>query len=334
MPYADPDLAGLQRAGREADLDVHLARGQSVYAATVESTPSAGLFAAGAALAQDFADRAAKRGLRYAFVSAEHLRRGEATPTAGVYRSAKTAAHRSSSRSASTSSLRPPRVAVCSTRCSPRPSPKRRPAALPVVAEIGPASGHASDSLLSAQQSGRGRAMAPSRDRGASRRPAAATPHPLELVRAPPCRTALHQPTSGPPSQRRGATRRAYASAAPKDDQDAATRCRPTRSSRSAPAGPGRMAIRHSPTAAGTSLPSALRRSKDDIRPDLGDRRERDALGNARDPYPSASRTAMNDRSPSASRSRRAGRRAPYSARSPSLPARPTSPSRSTSESR
>ncbi len=85
VPYADPDLVALARAGALDDLDRHFALADAFRASSLEATPSKG-----AAFARDLVPAQAlpileRRGLSYVLCSPASATADEATPTSGVY---------------------------------------------------------------------------------------------------------------------------------------------------------------------------------------------------------------------------------------------------------
>ncbi|MBE0476212.1 MAG: hypothetical protein IBX62_03830 [Coriobacteriia bacterium] len=77
VPYAEPDLAGLEAAGAQSDLQRHFARGSSEYLASLEQTPSAGVAVLGDRFTPWSLPALAERGIAYAVVSPGSLEDGD-----------------------------------------------------------------------------------------------------------------------------------------------------------------------------------------------------------------------------------------------------------------
>lgn len=73
VPYADPDLQGLDAAGMAADLERHYSRGVPTYLASLDQTPSAATILSGGAVPASAIPPIARRGIRFAVVSRDSL---------------------------------------------------------------------------------------------------------------------------------------------------------------------------------------------------------------------------------------------------------------------
>lgn len=83
--YADPDLTGLARSGRLADLQDHYARGLSATLASLDASPTPGAAFSGDLVPAAAVQQLAERGIDYFVVSPESLAAAESTPTSGPY---------------------------------------------------------------------------------------------------------------------------------------------------------------------------------------------------------------------------------------------------------
>ena len=92
VPYADPDLVGLETADGTPDLERHYDLGLSTYLASLEQTPSVGTAVFEDRLTPEALPALAARGIAYAAVSPASLSGKDASSASGAYRSGESTA--------------------------------------------------------------------------------------------------------------------------------------------------------------------------------------------------------------------------------------------------
>lgn len=91
VPFAEPDVAALDRIGAVGDLAEHYRRGSSAYLASLGATPQAGTTVLGDVVPPAALPVLAERGMRFAVLRPEGLRGADGTaPAPGVLRVAET----------------------------------------------------------------------------------------------------------------------------------------------------------------------------------------------------------------------------------------------------